>query len=233
MRLDINQLNEVSFKWERDEYERQLSMKKNVQSGGYPAAISGMLKRAHFCVASRRRVGFLLRALILGTVVHGATLGLAAADDQVGRAANASIPPVVAVGSHWKDGLKFESNYQRNWYNVFWTGKCDSLPFFDRLLCLKGSTAWTDVTKMVMDKTEPEARDKIRIRMLELGRKIGHEWARHNEDRRIDNDDLIRWSSWLKKSDDVNGTVDRLAKDAEKLLSRTKQAKESEDLMNQ
>ncbi len=51
-------------------------------------------------------------------------------------------------------------------------------------------------------------------KMIQLGRMIGHEWARHNDDRRIDNDDLMRWSEWLKKSADVNGTVNRLAEAA-------------------
>ena len=195
-------------------------MMKRVQSEKLPAANDSARNGVHFRAASRGHIGFLYRALVLAATLLGATWGLAAADDQVGRAANASIPLVVAERSHWESGLEFESTYQRNWYNVFWTGKCEDLPFFDRLLCLKGSTAWTDVTRMVMDKTKPEARDEIRIRMIELGRKIGHEWARHNDDRRINNDDLKRWSNWLKKRRDVNGTVDRLARDAENLLTQ-------------
>jgi hypothetical protein len=195
-------------------------MMKRVQSGKPPAANDGARNGVHFRATSRGRIGFLFRALVLAAAFQAGAWGLAAANDQVGRTANASIPTVVAERSHWESGLEFESTYQRNWYNVFWTGKCEDLPFFDRLLCLEDSTAWTDVTRMVMDKAKPETRDEIRARMIELGRKIGHEWARHNDDRRINNDDLIRWSDWLKKSRDVNGTVDRLAKDAEILLTQ-------------
>jgi hypothetical protein len=194
-------------------------MVKRLQSVGFPAALGTTECRSNSCTVSpnleRWRFGLLLVAMLALT----GTWTPASANDQVGRAANASVPDVIADRSVWESGLEFESNYQRNWYKVFWTGKCEDLPFFDRLLCLKGSTPWSEVTRIVMDKARPDTRDDIRVRMIQLGRMIGHEWARHNEDRRIDNDDLLRWSDWLKKSKDVNATVDRLAKDAQKLLN--------------
>ncbi len=136
------------------------------------------------------------------------------------RAAAASIAPAVAKRSHWEDGLSFDTSAHRAWYNVFWTGKCGELPFLERLTCLKGRPAWTEVTRMVMAKAQPDARTAMHDRMIRLGRMIGHEWARHNEDRRIDNDDLTLWSKWLKKSADVNGAVDRMAEAALSLLEQ-------------
>ena len=174
----------------------------------------GLVPRATW--RGRRR--FLFRALVLATAVHGATWGLAAADDQVARAATASIAPAVAERSNWEDGLSFETSAHRAWYNVFWTGKCSDLPFFDRLTCLKGRPTWTEVTQMVLAKAQPDARTAMHDRMIRLGRMIGHEWARHNDDRRIDSDDLMRWSEWLKKSADVDGAVNRLAEAAQSKL---------------
>ena len=52
----------------------------------------------------------------------------------------------------------------------------------------------------------------LKIELIRLGRSIGFEWARHNDDRRIDTEDLQRWSKWLKKNADVNGAVERVSK---------------------
>ena len=56
--------------------------------------------------------------------------------------------------------------------------------------------------------------------MIRLGRMIGHEWARDNDERRIDSDDLTLWYEWLKKSADVTGTVNRLSEAAQRKLDQ-------------
>lgn len=198
--------------------ERQDPMMKRMHSEGVPVVIGGSRKKIDFRAAYGARCRFLFRALVLAAVVLGGTWGHATADDRVARAANASIAPPIMERTDWESGLSFETSAHRAWYNVFWTGKCGELPFFERLICLKGNPAWTEVTQMVLAKAQPDARTDIHDRMMRLGRMIGHEWAKHNDDRRINNDDLIRWSKWLKKSTDVNGVVDRLAEAAQRLL---------------
>ena len=75
-------------------------------------------------------------------------------------------------------------------------------------------------TQMVVNKAKPDARTDMHDKMIQLGRMIGHEWARHNDDRRINNDDLQLWSGWLEKSADVDGTVNRLAEAAQIKLDK-------------
>ncbi len=178
----------------------------------------GTRKRMDPRATWRGRPRFLFRALVVTMAVQGGTWSLAAADDRVVRAANVSIAPARAERSHWVGGLSFETSAHRAWYNVFWTGKCGELPFFERLMCSKGRPTWTEVTRMVLAKAQPDARTSVQNRMIQIGRIIGHEWARHNDDRRIDNDDLMRWSEWLKKSADVNGAVNRLTEAAQSKL---------------
>ncbi len=136
------------------------------------------------------------------------------------RAANANIAPAITERSQREGGLSFETSSHRAWYNVFWTGKCGELPFFDRLICVKGRPAWTEITRMILAKAQPDARTAMNDRMIRLGRMIGHDWARYNDERRIDNDDLIRWSKWLEQSAEVNGAVDRMAAAARSLLEQ-------------
>lgn len=163
------------------------------------------------CAAARAR-HFPFRVLVVAAAVHGATFGLASADDQIVRAANATIVPVNGAHSNWVGGLDFETTAHRAWYAVFWNGKCGDLPFLERLICVKGRPTWSEVTRMVMSKAPSAARVSLRKELVRLGRTIGFEWARTNDERRIDNDDLERWSEWLKKDADVNGAVERVAK---------------------
>ncbi len=155
---------------------------------------------------------FAFRALVVAAAVHGATFGLASADDQIVRAVNATIVPVNGAHSNWVGGLDFETTAHRAWYAVFWDGKCGELPFFERLMCVKGRPTWSEVTKMVMAKAPRGAHVALKNELVRLGRTIGFEWARTNDERRIDNDDLERWSEWLKKDADVNVAVERVAK---------------------
>jgi len=218
MGLDICQRIDDSFLWRYNQIERQDPMLKRLYSKGFPAVSGVNRKTINPRATWRRRRRFLVRALVLAAAVQGGAWGVAAADDQVARAATASIAPAVAERSNWEDELSFETSAHRAWYNVFWTGKCGELPFFDRLTCLKGRPTWSEVTEMVLSRAQPDTRTAIHGRMIRLGRMIGHEWARHNDDRRIDSDDLVRWSEWLKKSTDVNGAVDRLAQAAHSKL---------------
>lgn len=119
---------------------------------------------------------------------------------------------MIGERSNWAGGLNFETSAHRAWYAVFWTGKCGELPFLERLVCVKGRPTWSEVTRTVLSKAPFGARTALKDELVRLGRMIGFEWARTNDERRIDNDDLERWSEWLKKDADVNSAVKRLAK---------------------
>jgi hypothetical protein len=149
--------------------------------------------------------------LVVTAVLHGTAFGVSASEDQLVRAASASLPPTAENLTKRESGLDFETSAHRAWYGVFWTGKCDELPFLERMTCMTGRPTWSEVTQMVLSKTPPDARRALHDRMIMLGRSIGFEWSRSNDERRIDTDDLQRWSDWLKESGDVAGTVDRLA----------------------
>ena len=137
-------------------------MTKMVNSGELPAMNRVMRKRIVPRVTWRRHGRFLFRALVLAAAVHGGTWGLAAADDHVARADTASIAPATTERSNLVAGLVFETSAHLAWYNVFWTGKCEKLPWIARIMCLKGRPTWTEVTQMVMDKAKPDARSYTR-----------------------------------------------------------------------
>ncbi len=161
----------------------------------------------------------LVQALVVLVAVHGAAPGVAAAIDETTGAANPDTALVPAGQADPTAGLSFETSAHRAWYSFFWSGKCE-LPFFERLVCLMGHPTWTDVTQMVLDKAQPDARAAMRDMMNRTGRMIGHEWARHNDERRIDDDDLIHWSKWLQDEPDVASAVERLFEAARRRLSR-------------
>ncbi len=153
-------------------------------------------------------------ALAYGVAADGAAAAeradLAAAD--AAPAATARIDPT--------QGLDFETTAHRAWYGVFWTGKCGDLPFLERLTCVKGRPTWPKITGMVVAKAAPDRRAALRARMNRLGHLIGFEWARHNDERRINNDDLEKWSVSLRKSADVNDAIERIADAARRLINR-------------
>ena len=159
-------------------------------------------------------------AVVMVALVHGAAPGVAAAQDRAAVAANSHTAMAYAEQADPAAGLRFETSTHRAWYGVFWSGECADLAFLERLVCLKGQPTWTEITRMVVAKSQPDARAVVRYKMNRLGRIIGFEWARHNDERRIDSDDLKRWSNWLEKTADVDGAVDRMAEAARRLIQR-------------
>ena len=154
---------------------------------------------------------FLFRALVLVAAIQGGTWGYATANDQVAQDTATNTPQTITERSKCEDELTFENSAHRAWYKVFWTGNCDELPWFERFVCVEGEPTWTEVTQMIVGKATTDTQKALQNKMTRLGRMIGHEWARDNDDRRIDSDDLILWYEWLNKSTDVTGVVARLS----------------------
>ncbi len=162
----------------------------------------------------------LVQALVVLVAVHGAAPGVAAAVDETTGAANPDTALVYAGQADPATGLSFETSAHRAWYSFFWSGKCGELPFLERLVCQEGRPTWTAVTQLVLAEAQPDARAAMRDKMIRLGRMIGHEWARHSDGRRIGNDDLIRWSKWLKNGPDVASAIEHISEAARRRLSR-------------
>ncbi len=194
-------------------------MKKKRILTGLPVLLGARWLGLGPAMPSREFCRALLRIVVVFLAVHGAASGVVAAEAE--NQSTAAVNPVTKMArAERAAGLDFETSAHRAWYGVFWTGKCSELPFFERLVCLKGNPTWAEVTKMVLAKARPGARAVLRAKMMRLGRMIGYEWARHNDDRRINSDDLKRWSDWLKDGPDVANAIDRLSEAARRRLTQ-------------
>ncbi len=115
------------------------------------------------------------------------------------------------------DGLQFEDIRHRRWYARFWTGRCTDLSLF---VCFSGRPYWHETMRTLVAEAPPEKRTVIAARLFALGRRIGHEWAKENDVRKISTDDIRRWYRALEKSDDAEAKVAGIEAEAERLLSR-------------
>lgn len=66
---------------------------------------------------------------------------------------------------------------------------------------LKGNffaDGWEQISSEILMNTTTEKRDQLQIRLDELGYKIGSEWCKENDDRKIDTSMLKKWGRELK-----------------------------------
>ncbi len=76
---------------------------------------------------------------------------------------------------------------EQRWYNRFQQGYL----MFD---------GWQEIEKTVLTVTPVEEREARQARLNELGKKIGKEWSRDNEVRRIDTAMIKNWGKILKNA---------------------------------
>jgi hypothetical protein len=104
--------------------------------------------------------------------------------------------------------LEFDDKLHRAWYRRFWTGDCKDVKdesFWEGFKCKggkRGSTSpreqfWYDTVDRCLQKLAPAERGPTRFRLWELGRLVGHEWARANNIRKIDSNDMKDWGKTL------------------------------------
>lgn len=109
-------------------------------------------------------------------------------------------------------GQVYEDETHRLWYEVrFWTGACHS----DLWWCWKGPS-WYDLMAHVLAKTKPTKQAALCPRLYRLGIRMGHEWARDNDIRRIHTEDLKTWRALLRDSPEpepVLGQIEALVAD--------------------
>lgn len=93
-----------------------------------------------------------------------------------------------------QDGIAFDDAKHRGWYVRFWTGSCKEL----RVICLSGAPYWSEIMQRLLVNVPGGQRDILRTRLILLGQRIGYEWAKENDVRRINNDHIKTWSSDLE-----------------------------------
>jgi hypothetical protein len=117
--------------------------------------------------------------------------------------------------------LEFDDKMHRAWYKRFWTGDCRDVKragFWEGLKCRggeRGSTDprkqfWYDTVDQCVQKVATEDQGSLRLTLWELGRLVGHEWARDNDIRKIDSDDIKQWGETLlnAKGQDLHDVIE-------------------------
>jgi predicted secreted protein len=144
-----------------------------------------------------------LRAIVTGLLLS------------VAGAASASAQAVTPVT---QDGIAFDDAKHRGWYVRFWTGSCKEL----RVICMSGAPYWGEIMQRLLVNVPPQQQEKLRTRLVLLGQRIGYEWAKENDVRRINNDHIKTWSADLKQNVAApEPAVARIEQQARQLLGGT------------
>jgi hypothetical protein len=102
-------------------------------------------------------------------------------------------------------GLRFDSAEHRRWYKRFWTGQCDHL-----FGCLPGKPNWNEVVAQLLARGGE--RPALQPKVCTLGQRIGLEWSREHDVRRVSTSDLRRYFDMLKRDGDPLHGVDAVAR---------------------
>lgn len=130
----------------------------------------------------------------------------------------ATSAPAQSVNQVSQDGIAFDDAKHRGWYVRFWTGSCREL----RGVCLSGAPYWGEIMQRLLANVPPQQQEKLRTRLILLGQRIGYEWAKENDVRRINNAHIQTWSSDLKQNvADPEPAVARIEQQARQLLGGT------------
>jgi hypothetical protein len=128
--------------------------------------------------------------------------------------------PIAARADHLPvpyKGLAFDDAKHRLWYARFWTGHCTGLSFF---ACRSGAPYWHETSRRLVAAAPAGRREALSARLFALGRKIGHEWAKENDVRKIGTDDIRAWYAQLEKAADGEAAVARVEAEAAALLAK-------------
>jgi hypothetical protein len=106
-----------------------------------------------------------------------------ALDDPIPAACKGFVTPV--------NKLTFENEMHRNWYVSWWDGKCEGLPSWP--FC-QSKPYWSTFVEPVLEANPNADRNSLTQELCKLGEIIGYEFARDNQWRCIDRDDLSAWA---------------------------------------
>jgi hypothetical protein len=104
-------------------------------------------------------------------------------------------------------GLRFDSAEHSRWYKRFWTGQCDHL-----FGCLPGKPNWNEVVAQLLARGGGGERPALQPKVCTLGQRIGLEWSREHDVRRVSTSDLRRYFDMLKRDGDPLHGVDAVAR---------------------
>ena len=92
--------------------------------------------------------------------------------------------------------------------------------FYEGSFLIKG---WNARIKEILKNVPPENMDEVQTLLDDLGEKIGHEWAKDNNSRKIDNTLLRQWGDELRtaqksKPADLIQTIKKIEKAVDQVL---------------
>jgi hypothetical protein len=128
--------------------------------------------------------------------------------------------PVAAQADHLPvphEGLAFDDANHRLWYARFWTGHCTGLSFF---VCRSGAPYWHETLRRLAAAAPDGRRAALSARLFALGRKIGHEWAKENDVRKISTEHIRVWYALLDGTVDGEAAIARVETEAAALLAK-------------
>jgi hypothetical protein len=97
-----------------------------------------------------------------------------------------SVLPPQAAGGQWQ-GREQLSAQERAWFDTFQRGT----------LYARG---WKDITSTILAKAPVELKSDLQKNLEELGAKIGREWSKSNDIRKIDSEMLRQWGNMLERT---------------------------------
>lgn len=99
-----------------------------------------------------------------------------------------SLSPTLAASGQMQSGSREQlSAQEQKWFETFQKGT-----FYAR--------GWKDITAELLAKAPSDIKNDLQKRLEDLGFKIGREWSKNNEIRKIDNAMLKQWGSQLQQT---------------------------------
>lgn len=136
--------------------------------------------------------------------------GSLGATDNASASTGGRTPELRQGTGYWSPSY---SSDEEKWYRVFQEGNF-----------LIGG--WQDIMRDVLQVFPPEEQPRQRDRLAVLGERIGREWARDNDIRRIDDGKLRHWGSLLRQAgrkrvpEVMLATIHRIDQEVNHLLGR-------------
>ncbi|GAB4343739.1 MAG: hypothetical protein Kow0089_19710 [Desulfobulbaceae bacterium] len=122
---------------------------------------------------------FLFHLLLITAIMLTARFAAAATEAEASTGGETA-----TVGKYDLSGMTEE---EREWFVTFLNGN-----FF--------ADGWESIASEILENTPAEQRNQVRVRLDELGYKIGREWCRGNDTRKIDTSLLRQWGSELQNT---------------------------------
>jgi len=111
--------------------------------------------------------------------------------------------------------LRFDTAEHARWYKRFWTGECDHL-----FGCMPGRPNWNEVVAQLAARADLAERPALPPKACTLGQRIGLDWSREHDVRRISTADLRRYYDVLKRDGDPLRGLDAVARAVDADLKR-------------